>query len=318
MNYDQAYAGLRHARTKSLLQSKNLCNATKLKLVMGEAYVHPNGLRVGVVEHHVSLELFNKVILTWKPNGNIVLTSAGYKTITTRDRFKRYLPQGFQVWQDYPYWYIRTPAGTMPFRDGMELNDQGVDCGMPPEFNRGIPNLKDRVHKYAQFYAARLVNGVIPQGYRASPAQYVSSDVADCYDCRQLAGAKAEAVHKNRAHLLEHVQSETTPASLARVAVEHALADSPGFDELPRTFMREVIDASWYESQLVWRKPRTKKALITQTELKMLRTDLPRLDIIPRYYIRNLRALLEEFLLEALGFELMDAREYRPRGRGHW
>lgn len=293
MNYDRAMAELKHARTHRKMDSRKLCNATRLLRVFATD-------KDGNTEQHASLELFQEVILTWKPNGNIALTSAGYKTITTRDRYTRYLPSGFRVWQERPYWYIRTPSGTRPFRDGMEVRPDGWDITLPKTLNElDARELKTQTFAYAKLYADKLVRGMIAQ----NPSY-------DCPSCSRIAASRKEFDEGQRLHLLEHVQyHHEVPAGLLRAALNRAyssrLFGHKGKHVVTRTFMHEVVAASWTEAQKLWRTPRTHRALLEQTELKLLAPELPRMDIRPRAHVMNIRWLLEDFLLGAFYFEEM-------------
>lgn len=289
MNYERALATLNHARTGKRLPKKKLMNATWLHEVAELPTGQPFNLNIH--EPVVDLVLFDKHILSWKPNGNIALHSHYYKTWTTKDRYARYLPSGFRVWQNRPFWYINTPTGTRPFFDEMELRADGSVTGFPDALNAvDAHTLKSDVYQYSRLYAARLCNGVIP-------------NVAEntCGECAVLEMTQAgrEFTARQQEHLLEHVQKETTPPHLILAAVDR-------FRPRSRTFLRQVIEASWHENQKAWRKPTSKRALIEQTELLMTRENLPRLDIRPRAHIHELQMLVEDFLLEAFRFERME------------
>lgn len=297
MNYERALATLNHARTGKRLPKKKLMNATWLhevaELPTGQPF-NPN-----IHEPVVDLVLFDKHILSWKPNGNIALHSRGYKTWSTKDRYARYLPSGFRVWQDRPFWYIDTPTGTRPFFDEMELRADGSVTGFPDALNAvNAHTLKNDVYQYSQFYAARLCNGVL-------------SVVAE-NTCGECAWLELNGSDRAQLQLLEHVQKEITPPHLILAAVNRldiqarAFQDRSSSGPASRQFLRQVIDASWHENQKAWRKPTSKRALIEQTELLMTRENLPRLDIRPRAYIKNLQMLVEDFLLEAFRFEWME------------
>jgi hypothetical protein len=291
MNYERALATLNHARTGRQLPRKKLMNATWLHTVLQ----HDSS------DQCVSLSLFDKHILMWKPNGNIVLTSAGYPTWSTKDRFARYLPWGFRVWQERPFWYVSTPSGTRPFFDGMELRPDGSVVQLSGALNAvDARTLGDDVYQYAQFYAARLVNGV--------SARDVENTCSGCVAVNLLPDlAEVHKYGQFQQHLLKHMQQETTPPNLILAAVDKVPVFARVFrarthGESSRSFLRQVIDASWHENQKAWRKPTTKKALVEQTGLLMTRENLPRLDIIPRKYIVSLRMLVEDFLLESFQF----------------
>jgi hypothetical protein len=49
------------------------------------------------------------------------LDSHGYRTQTTKDRINRYLPDGYEVYQEDYEWYLETPSGEREFTDGMTV-----------------------------------------------------------------------------------------------------------------------------------------------------------------------------------------------------
>jgi len=63
-------------------------------------------------------------IITWKPDGKIILNSGGYKTRTTKQRLNQYLyPHDIRVYQKDFEWYLSLPCNgeIVKFTDGVEL-----------------------------------------------------------------------------------------------------------------------------------------------------------------------------------------------------
>lgn len=54
--------------------------------------------------------------------GDLSISSCGYKTSTTKQRINQYLPKGFRVYQEDFDWYLSTPDGEKDFEDGMKLD----------------------------------------------------------------------------------------------------------------------------------------------------------------------------------------------------
>jgi hypothetical protein len=302
VNYDRAEKTCRHASTNKPLASKALCNKTRL------VRRQVPGTTQDMIDY-IDLELFGKVILTWQPDGNLVLSSCGYKTVTTKDRYARYLPQGFRVWQDRPYWYLSTPSGTRIFHDDMEVNACGEDLHRSDEFNQlDAHDLYAQVLEYAKLYANELVAGRLTN----------SRAIDVCGECVRLNISPPTALEMDIAqqnHLLSHLRTKDLVPGFALAAVSRTsspakpvwlMSDGKNDRYMTRSFLRQVIEASWKESQVLWRKPKTKRALIDQTEALMTREDLPRLDLRPRYYRKNLQMLIEDFLLETFGYERME------------
>jgi hypothetical protein len=288
MNYKRALATLHHARTKKLLPKKKLENATWLT----QSVEMDSGDRL------IDLVLFNKHILTWYPNGDIALDTQGWMYRTTKDRYNKYLPSGFRIWQDRPFWFLKTPIGVLPFRNGMHLNEVGVDKALPDEMNgMSATMIRQQIEEYAKLYTNRLVSGRIP-------ADLVLNRCLACVTHKQ-----DDATPKWKSHLLQHLKDKTTPALLLIFAVNNAETGARVFNTPPyaltRQFLWDIVKASWTESQQIWRKPKSYKAMIARTEAIMTSDTLPRLDIVPRIFLRQLRMLMEDYLFESLYFERM-------------
>lgn len=284
MNYERALATLNHARTGKRLERKKLENATWVQLVNGEPPC-------------IDLTLFQKHILTWYPNGDIAIDNHTYWAYTTKDRLNKYMPSGFSVWQNKPYWYIRTPAAVLPYYNRMHLTSKGLDLAVPDQVHDvGVIDMKRRAHEYAKAYAARLVNGKIARA-------------PDCLDCRLDDGSPLTM--EDRLHALRHMNRSEFPSNIAiKAMMETTVGDRHHFhrgNAVSSSFLRDMLHKSWEEAQVFWRKPRTKKELIRQTEKKMTSDlDFSFPPNAPSEYRTNFRTMVEDYFLEyIIGFERM-------------
>ena len=98
MNYTEAKDILKNR------ESKKLCNNTYLRKR----------------EKGIAVQLHQTDIILFKENGDTVLDTGGWKTVTTKDRLNRYL-DGFQVWQEKRIWYLSGIEKTYTFADGMTI-----------------------------------------------------------------------------------------------------------------------------------------------------------------------------------------------------
>lgn len=57
----------------------------------------------------INIKLYNTNVITYFPDGNIVLYVDHYYTLTTKDRINKFSP--FTVFQKNYVWYVRTPFG---------------------------------------------------------------------------------------------------------------------------------------------------------------------------------------------------------------
>ena len=66
----------------------------------------------------ISVRLHDNTIVVFSNNGNVFISSAGWKTITTKDRINQFI-HGY-VSQKKGIWFYTSPDGVIvPFTDGM-------------------------------------------------------------------------------------------------------------------------------------------------------------------------------------------------------
>ena len=292
MTYEQALLALRYNYKpdgKQLLQRK-LCNATFLYPVS----VHDSANVL------VGLRLFNKTIATWYPNGRIALTNAGWWSPTTRERYNRFMPHGIRVYQQTPYWYVRTHSGVRPFYNDMALSPDGslVNDRLEVLNKFDAHELQTKVHEYAKTYVRALLKGDIAR----------FEEVMRCQTCHEYARNDPSSCHA--AHILEHVNAGSITPDLLVWAFQESsgaayMSTYRGARMCTSADLRDVLYMCWQENQIYWRKPKSQRELIKQTELLMTTTDRPRTDLVPRRFKRNIEMLLEDFILEHCGFQPM-------------
>lgn len=99
--------------------SRKVANNTYLRVSWSE---HPNK------DPQLELVLHSTSILTWYPDGRIVLNSGGWRTPVTKARMNAWLPRNYRVWQTKREWRIyrySLNSGAietqMDFTDGMVI-----------------------------------------------------------------------------------------------------------------------------------------------------------------------------------------------------
>lgn len=70
------------------------------------------------------IRLHETDILRISPSGMVTIDTKGWQTVTTKARLNTYLPAGWSVFSDRG-WFIRTPADTYPFVDGVSFTADG-------------------------------------------------------------------------------------------------------------------------------------------------------------------------------------------------
>ena len=287
MNYASAESTLIHAGHGKKLPQRNMCNATRL--------VRSLDTEGGPDEFYI--ELFGKEILRWKKNGNMVITSAGYRTVSTQDRLRRYLPGNFRVWSQNPYWFISTPSGIRPFIDGMEMEPGGTIKGLPDFLNKvSATDLQRQVHEYAKKYSRELTGGRISE---------INSCNGSCSKNRLLQERESDTY---LLHLFEHVQAGTCVRGIVDDALNYTRQRTRGFfHKLSRSQhdLARVVGVSWTEARQHLRRNLTEEELINDTELEMTTNQVPVRKIKPHLYVTNIRMLIEDYLLEVFRFEVV-------------
>jgi len=106
-----------------------------------------NTLALEYTDGRKALRYHNTDVITTYPNGNVTLTSGGWRTSTTKMRFN----SKFNVWTDKGVWYIKEPATAkvLPFFDGVTFDSTGKLVGKveAPDFEK-IKAVKKNIAKY--------------------------------------------------------------------------------------------------------------------------------------------------------------------------
>jgi uncharacterized protein YegP (UPF0339 family) len=136
-------------------------------------YIRENGERV------IRLHLTD--IITFKTNGDIVLNSGGYRTVTTKDRINKFLPPGWHIWQEKRIWYLNrlkdrktmtwTNNKDIVFNDGRTLHKRGRVSGKGPS-PKELLKLQGKIAKYVHGYMGELFAGNVP-----------APSGGDCWSC---------------------------------------------------------------------------------------------------------------------------------------
>lgn len=94
----------------------------------------------------------------------IVLSSCGWKNLTTKERLNWFIPEGYSVYQERGGWYIRNweDDSTIVFQDGITFHSDNTvsNYGDVSEKDR-IKALTKQVKKYVKGYIESLISGDI-------------------------------------------------------------------------------------------------------------------------------------------------------------
>ena len=150
--------------------------------------------------------------------GHVVLTSGGYKTMTTKDRLNEFLRgSGLQLWQARGVWTLSGNGVSGTFRDGVTLygaapNLRPVKATLAPAASTKREDaLRKRISKYAALCADTLP---LP-----------TPDGGDCWFCLMLDGKASRGTVPERLstdHLLDHMREGYVVPSLVWNALLYA------------------------------------------------------------------------------------------------
>lgn len=135
----------------------------------------------------IAVKYSNTDVVTYLSNGDAILESDGWLTVTTKARMNEYV-EGFRIYQEDGAWYVvkrlvgETGAflgydwgNPIPYADGMVLHPDGTVSGagqMPDK------KLKRQASRYATNYIKALVAGKVP-----------APGPGDCWHCSMRVGA---------------------------------------------------------------------------------------------------------------------------------
>jgi len=133
------------------------------------------------------IRLHHTDIVTYKANGNIVLNTGGWQTVTTKDRINK---EGFCIWQEKRVWYLSHGGETYIYQDGMTLKPDGsvIGAGKLPD-KALIKNIKQYAKDFASSLPVDLPNG------------------GDCWYCLMFDKEKPPQ-EVSQQHLLDHIDEK--------------------------------------------------------------------------------------------------------------
>lgn len=166
----------------------------------------------------IAVKLHATDILTFHANGDAVLSTGGWRTVTTKARMNEYL-SGIRLSQSRGQWYVWDCAKQAEiglYQDGMILHANGKITGMAAlSIATSALKLRRKVQRYAKDYVAALKAGKVP-----APSN------GDCWGCLMKA-TDGTMPMGGRDHILSHIDEhyyvpslllrslETFPASIA-------------------------------------------------------------------------------------------------------
>lgn len=292
------------------IKGTRLENATYAFLYNEDSEKHAD---TGILEtdERIEIELFEKEIITYYPDGSFGVNNHGYwQSPTTKHRYRRYLPWRGHIssWRFTEYerafqyrgrsryvWTLwLTGAGSHPWRNNTRYDSSGHRRDLSPELNATDAN---ELLVAIQTFAKTTLNELY--------AGNTSKDEI-CSECQSLLdqfSADAPKMTINKAlrfgmqnHFKEHVMQNVPSFALFVEAVEIGGGER---DQLAARLMAR-------ENHVLWRTPKNNSQRAERIQRLLLQPEVSMKELAahPSHYKKRLRWLLEEYLLGTLGFEV--------------
>lgn len=227
---------------------------------------YANNTRIERREGGVALKLHATDVVTFRENGDIVLNSGGWRTLTTKDRMNMGLPAPWRVYTEKGVWYLAdgswSDAGrsVFPYADGITIRADRSVTGAGPDSKQTLRE-REQARKFAADYIDKLFVGKIPP-----PSN------GDCWGCLLFPSGGGD-------HIREHIRERYYVPSLVERAVKFAPV-SP--------YTRDLLSAVW-----IAQTPEHEQANRAREMLKHQRPD--------NFIIGQVRKSLIKFIYHELG-----------------
>lgn len=164
----------------------------------------------------IAVTLYRTDVVRLYPDGRVVLNTGGWRTVTTKDRMNRFLPEGWSVWSDRSVWYLGCGPWTenpekYTFADGITIDAEGNVSGQAAASPKELQALNRLCGRYAKKFVDALFSGEVP-----------APGAGDCWHCHLQTGdgqSLGESLDSPD-HILSHLDQDYFVPSLAMNAVK--------------------------------------------------------------------------------------------------
>jgi hypothetical protein len=170
-------------------------------------------------EEDIAVKLHQTDVVTFKPNGDTVLDSGGWHTVTTKDRMNNY-GNGLRLWQEKGRWFV---GDYVAYADGMVIKADGSISGAGEYQPATDKAMKRRIKAYAAICAKDLPLDLPGPG--------------DCWFCLMF----EKAGMGDTEHFLSHMEEEYVVPTLVFEAMK-----SCGYDPQRNMQFALVFDNPMY------------------------------------------------------------------------
>ena len=163
----------------------------------------------------IAVKLHKTDIITFKADGDIVLNTEGWITVTTKDRLNKFLPTGYFISQNNKIWYLNKDNSlkgfeTFAYADGITIHNKNENfTGISGEGEN--PKIKIELNKKILKYTGRFIKALLA-GKVPAPSG------GDCWGCcmKDKDGKTAFGTD----HLRDHIRESYFVPSLLVNAIE--------------------------------------------------------------------------------------------------
>lgn len=148
----------------------------------------------------ISIRLHATNIITFRPDGRTVIDSAGWWTVTTKDRLNKYLSHNLSVYSDKGIWTLyRDGTPVSVYRDGITIGPRG-----------GVPKYKSDPHKATKKRIKAYCKAIRELAALPKPGP------GDCWYCLMYtdSGEPLGDCTGNHDHLYHHLEEQYIHGSL--------------------------------------------------------------------------------------------------------
>jgi hypothetical protein len=168
---------------------------------------------------NIAIKLHQTNVVTYKPNGDIVLNSGGWKTVTTKDRINKY--SNARIFQKNNQWFL----GDFIFNDGVIISKGKVKNALKntPVKEKAFTKEKKVIKDYCKAFVTALFDGKVEK-----PSS------GDCWVCLGM-------FQNDNEHIKDHIEEGYFVPSL----LKQALTDIP-----TSMLTKSVIQTFWNKENI--------------------------------------------------------------------
>lgn len=162
----------------------------------------------------VAVRLHQTDVVTFTGDGYLILDTGGWKTVTTKDRINTFTPYDVNVWSDKGEWRLHYSGGSVPFADGVTLENFSLaGIGFLPVEGTYPNESQERLAKEAKARLKKDVEDFLKKADRSLEAWAVTvretgslNTSGDCFYCRGLVSDTEGEVATGTDHLWSHLR----------------------------------------------------------------------------------------------------------------